>query len=62
MENVSFTDHVAVIQLLDYSELAINKKKTMTSQFADFDVTVFLLSSLLNGTSFMSTSLLVLVL
>ena len=55
------------IRLPDSSKLVINRKKTITSQFADrtssstfFYVAVFLLSSLVTGPSFMSISCLVL--
>ena len=52
---------LCVIRLLDRSKLAIYRKMTITSQFADmtsssnfFDAILFLLSSLVTGSSFMS--------
>ena len=66
-ENISLTDYQSGIRLSHCSRLAVNWKNTMTSQSSDMtsssifvDVALFLLSSLVTGSSFMSISSLVL--
>ena len=66
-ENVSFTGYASGIQIPDCSKSAINQKNNndvkisdMTSLSNFFDVVLFLLSGLVTGPSFMSTSSLVL--
>ena len=59
-ENITFADFVSGIQSLDRSKLAKKPENDSDVNVKFFDVTLFLLSSLVTGPSFMSISSLVL--
>ena len=66
-ENISFTDYASGIRLSDCSKLAKNRKNDSDVTISRYDVIIkffwhclFLLSSLVTGSNFMSISLLVL--